>query len=266
MTSVTVNVTANDGSTGSAVIPLVKPLPPMLVGANAADFTAAQVTLGHLNARRVFYKAGLPAGYNVAGIPADSVGFISYKQDTANTTPFVRSCPPGTRIIYHHEPENEYNGNGAAFVAEFNTQYEKCKAANPLIKFGMVGMAYQYYGGRFGVNGSFIPDKADFYGVDVYTPKPDGNGLTTNPGWVGWLTHVRNRGIPLSVTEYGVGVHAVNGTDTWSTERTMTFINDLPYLKTIGVDSVLYWYNTGAAGDWRFTDKPSVLAWQAFSR
>lgn len=239
---------------------------PFLVGADTngpRNHQAVENIIGPLAANRVFYPAGLPSSYGTAGIPLGVRGFISYKAGSANTVPFVSSCPPGTRIIYHHEPENDYGADGTKFVQEWQTQKAIVKKANPSVLFGMVGMAYQY-DGRNG-NGTYIPNGADFYGVDVYTPKPTGAGLAIHTGFQKWRNLVKDSGVPLSVTEYGVGVHPP-GTDNWSTQRALSFHTDNVYLRALGgFDSILYWYNSGNAGNWTFKDPASITAWKAFA-
>jgi hypothetical protein len=243
--------------------------PSLLTGADTVtgQFAAANAAIGPLHAVRLFYSGALPDNYSKVGVPAGVTAFISYKTPSTNTVPFAKSCPPGTRIIFHHEPENEYNGNGAAFVAQYDQEYTTLKTANPALIVGMAAMSYQYSGGRYGQSGSFLPaaDHVDFYAVDTYEAKPDGKGLATDAPFMGWYNLVKDRGKPLVFAEYGVGVNPVGYTaDNWSAQRAATFKADKLWIAAHpAFDTVLYWYNTGARGDWRFTDAASVSAWKA---
>ncbi len=239
----------------------------LLTGADTVTgrWTVADARLGPLHAVRLFYKGALPASYARVHVPAGVKAFISYKSPSTNTVPFAKSCPPGTRIIFHHEPENDYNGNGAAFVAQYDTQYRTLKAANPALIVGMAAMSYQYEGGRHGQSGAFLPtaSHADFYAVDNYEAKPSGKGLATDTAFQHWYALVKNRGRPLVFAEYGVGVNPVGAPDKWSSRRAATMRADRGWIEAHpGFNAVLYWYNTGARGDWRFSDGPSIAAWK----
>ncbi len=242
--------------------------PTLLTGADTVtgQFGAADSLIGPLHAVRLFYSGALPDNYSKVGVPPGTTAFISYKTPSASTVPFAKSCPPGTRIIFHHEPENEYNGNGAAFVAQYDQEYETLKAANPALIVGMAAMSYQYAGGRYGQTGSFLPpaDHVDFYAVDNYESKPTGKGLATDAPFMGWYNLVKDRGKPLAFAEYGVGVNPVGATDQWSAQRAATMTADKAWIAAHPAFTVLlYWYNTGAQGDWRFTDDASITAWKA---
>jgi hypothetical protein len=101
--------------------------------------------------------------------------------------------------------------------------------------------------------------------VDTYEAKPTGKGLATDAPFMGWYNLVKDRGKPLVFAEYGVGVNPVGYTaDNWSAQRAATFKADKLWIAAHpAFDTVLYWYNTGARGDWRFTDAASVTAWRA---
>ncbi len=242
----------------------------LLTGADTVtgQFATANATIGPLHAVRLFYSGALPASYAKVGVPAGVKAFISYKTPSANTVPFAKSCPPGTRIIFHHEPENEYNGNGAAFVAQYDQQYAVLKAANPALIVGMAAMSYQYTTGRFGHSGSYLPaaSHVDFYAVDTYEAKPTGQGLATDAPFMGWYNLVKSRGKPLVFAEYGVGVNPPGATDKYSAQRATTFKADKTWIAAHpAFTTVLYWYNTGARGDWRFHDAGSIAAWRAIA-
>jgi hypothetical protein len=241
--------------------------PMLLTGADTVtgQFSTANSLIGPLHAVRLFYSGALPDDYAKVGVPAGVVAFISYKTPSTNTVPFAKSCPPGTRVIFHHEPENEYGGNGAAFVAQYNQEYTTLKTANPDLLVGMAAMSYQYAGGRYGQSGTFLPpaDHVDFYAVDNYESKPTGAGLATDAPFMGWYNLVKGRGKPLVFAEYGVGVNPVGSADQWSAKRAATMIADRTWLiNHPGFTGLLYWYNTGARGDWRFHDAASITAWK----
>ncbi len=239
----------------------------LLTGANTVPghFADANAKIGPLHAVRVFRKSALPASYATLHVPAGVKAFISYKTPGGNDRAFAKSCPPGTRVIFHHEPENDYNGNGATFVAQYDKAYQTLKAANPALMVGMAAMSYQYAGGRHGQSGAFLPPAShvDFYAVDNYEAKPSGDGLATDVEFQGWYNLVKNRGKPLAFAEYGVGVNPIGAPDKWSARRAATMKADRTWLAVHpAFTAVLYWYNTGAQGDWRFSDSASIAAWK----
>jgi hypothetical protein len=81
---------------------------------------------------------------------------------------------------------------------------------------------------------------------------------------MGWYNLVKDRGKPLVFAEYGVGVNPVGYTaDNWSAQRAATMIADKTWIAAHpAFTTLLYWYNTGARGDWRFTDAASIAAWK----
>jgi hypothetical protein len=241
----------------------------LLTGADTApgQFPAANGRIGPLHAVRLFYSGALPSRYSKLHVPRGVVAFISYKTPSRRTVGFAKSCPSGTRIIFHHEPENDYGGNGAAFVAQYDRQYRVLKAANRRLRVGMAAMSYQYAGGRHGQSGRFLPParRVDFYAVDNYEAKPSGKGLAADTPFQHWYRLVRHRGKPLVFAEYGVGVSPVHArADRWSHRRAATLWADRRWLNAHpAFTTVLYWYNTGARGDWRFRDSRSIAAWRA---
>lgn len=260
-------------SASVGVTPTPPPPPPstMIVGAAPGTMGTLSTTesfTGNLEALRIFYSGGLPASYSALGMPAGKLAYVSYKSASANTVGFAKSCPAGTRIIYHHEPENDYSGNGAAFVAEFVAQYAIIKAANPNVIAPMACMTYQYTGGRFGQSGSYLPPAThcDEYLCDDYLPKITLGGLGSKPDFQGWYNLVKGRGKPLGFAEYGRGVNPVGTADQWTTLRPQVMATDRAWIKAHpGFNALLYWYFTGAAGDWRFHDAGSKAALQAFN-
>jgi hypothetical protein len=235
-------------------------------GANvgSGSWESAELALGPLSNIRLFYSGQLPQSYADVHVPPGVVAWISYKQHSSHDAAFAKSCPPKTRLIYHHEPENDYGPNGAQFVKEFVAEYDEMKAANPSIGFGMAAMSYQYAGGRDGQSGTYLPpaNKTDFYAVDNYEPKPNGKGLAADTEFLNWYNLVKDRGKPISFAEYGVGVNPIGyTTDQWSSLRAQTFRADEAWMSTHRIASLLYWYNTGSQGDWKFHDTASEAAW-----
>ena len=241
----------------------------LLTGADTATgrFGAANSRIGPLHAVRLFFPGALPSSYSKLHVPRGVVAFISYKTPSKRTVGFAKSCPPRTRIIFHHEPENEYHGHGALFVAQYDKQYVTLKSANRKLVVGMAAMSYQYAGGRHGQSGSFLPraNRVDFYAVDNYEAKPTGRGLATDTPFQHWYRLVRHRGKPLVFAEYGVGVNRVGArADRWSHQRVATLRADKKWLTAHpAFTALLYWYNTGSRGDWRFRDAASIAAWKA---
>lgn len=242
----------------------------MLVGIHADNWAGDNGTMGPLRAERVFYPGALPqsfAGSKAAKYPANVVVYVSYKK-RGNAAKFARSIPSGRRIrlIYHHEPENDYGGNGAAFVKEFKAEYRAVKKANPKVQMGMAAMTYQYAHGRAGQSGSFLPpaSSVDFYAADNYEAKILPKGLAGDPEFQGWYKLVKNRGKELELTEYGVGATDLKAS---GTQRAAVIRRDDAWLTGNGrFGSWLYWYKNGTNHDWRFTDSASVKAWRAVAR
>lgn len=236
-------------------------------GANVgslANWSKDNTEIGPLHAVRVFYSGQLPNTYADMHIPDGVAAWVSYKQHSSHDAAFAKSCPPWTRVIYHHEPENDYGPNGAQFVKEYVAEYDEFKAANPIIRFGMAAMTYQYAGGRNGQSGTYLPpaNKVDFYAADNYEAKPTGKGLATDTEFQNWYNLVKDRGKPVSFAEYGVGVNPIGYTvDKWSALRAQTFKADTVWMQNHSIASLLYWYNTGSQGDWKFHDAASLGAW-----
>lgn len=240
------------------------------VGGAMSSWAPTNAKLGPLKGIRWFYSGGLPANYSAVGVPAGVVLFVSYKTPSANTVSFAKSCPAGTRIIYHHEPENDYGGNGAQFVKEYIAEYKVVKAANPNVVMGMVGMDYQYaFGEKWGANGSYLPPAqyCDYYGIDTYQAKPTVKGLAAKPDFLAWWNFVKARGKPLGIIEYGVGVTKGGVVDpTYSARRVVEFEADAVWIAKQGnFNAWLLWYFTGAQGDWKFNDAASIAAWKTIA-
>lgn len=239
------------------------------VGAHTNNWTTDNAAIGPLKAQRLFRSGALPtqfAGSLADGYPDDVTVYLSYKTAGA-TASFVASIPGNKRIrlIYHHEPENEYGGNGAAFVAEFVAEYGIVKATNPGIDMGMAAMTYQYKAGRHGAGGTFLPPpgSVDFYAADNYESVPQ--RLSSSVEFLGWYNLVKDRNKELVLTEYGVGDVAVAP---YSTERVLTMQADNAWLSANGrFSDWLYWYSSGANGtNWKFTDQPSKNMWSILCR
>jgi hypothetical protein len=102
--------------------------------------------------------------------------------------------------------------------------------------------------------------------VDTDEAKPTGKGLATDAPFMGWYNLVKGRGKPLVFAEYGVGVNPPGASDKYSAQRATTFKADKTWIAAHpAFNTVLYWYNTGARGDWRFHDAGSIAAWRAIA-
>lgn len=234
-----------------------------IIGAHAIDWPAANQRIGPLQDQRLFHQTSLPAsfiGSDGDKLPAGVTAVISYKTQNTNVASFIRSIPANRPVImiYHHEPENEYGGNGAQFVSEFVGQSKLIRAnAKSNVRVAMAAETYDYTNGRPGVNCSFIPPASslDFYLADHYRHNPNGTSLASDPKWVGWQKCVNGKGRYEGLAEYGLG----NGTP--PAMRAKTMAADDAYLKANHPHFYLwsYWY---VGGD-LFTDQATINEWKS---
>ena len=256
----------------------------MLVGARAkesssgatadllAGFVHAEADLGPLQVTRAF-EGRLPARHTPV-TPDGVVEIVSYKSSTAaDMASFVASMRPGTLLAFHHEPEGpgEYD-NGAQFVAAFDVEAAKAKAAG--IGLGMISGGYQWRKGKRGADGSFLPDSAAWLGFDTYRDGSNEVGygeivpLTDVDEFQAWYAAVKDRGLPLAVTEYGRGTVGNGEVASTPDKRAAAITADAPYLAELGFFAWVVWYsNFGPDGrSWRFTDPASLAAMRAVPR
>jgi hypothetical protein len=277
-------------------LPVERPPAPMLIGAAALqtvpEWHSANSEIGPLQTQRIFYKGAPPtsyAGSYCSELRAGITCIVSYKTQTTNVASYVKSIPPGRKVIFifHHEPENDtFSGpgtNGQNFVSDFEAQSSLIRssargAAN--IKVAMAAEAFQYQPGTRWDNGGqcgYIPPVryVDYYLADIYEPDPSGRDLphsVVRTQWDTWLGCVKaaNQGAAhpaaLGIAEYGLGTLAGN------TVREETMAADNTYLKRILPIFGLweYWWEdnsidggcTASNCDWQFTDPATVREWQ----
>ncbi|MGH3502385.1 MAG: hypothetical protein ACRDQA_16075 [Nocardioidaceae bacterium] len=267
-----------------AIKPPAEAPPTLVVGATphryqedkAVSLQWANDLIGPLGAVRAFER-DLPATWEPINpdLP-DIQEIISYKSATdANIESFVASMRPGDLLCYFHEPENDFGGVGADFVAAWTAQQGRVAAAGG--DLGMIAMSYQYAGGRNGQDGSFLPpaDLCAWYGVDDYAGgAPEGDyghivPLSEDTGqFNGWYQLVKNLGRPLLFTEYGRGVR---DRDPIATQQRLDVLpQDHQWLTEQGFTHWLYWYEDGQGGTpgsgglWVFNDQESIDMWASF--
>lgn len=241
-----------------------------IIGARAKDFDEALAKLGPLENQRLFWKASLPANFTKTpghDLPKGVTAVVSYKEPTTNVKSFLQSIPADRPVImiYHHEPEEEYGGNGKKFVAEFVAQSKLIRSvAGANVKVAMAAMTYQYDKNRNGVGCDYIPppESVDYYLADNYVDTPDGDGLAKDPEWLGWLGCVEGKGKPLGLAEYGLGTGAGNAV------RAQTMRRDDAYIKANFPDFVIWsywWVDMGGKQNYKFTDAAGIAAWKSIS-
>lgn len=242
----------------------------LVIGLHSDDFAAADDTVGPVRAERVFFPGELPdtfSGSRADRYPDNVVVYVSYKKP-GNAASFVRSIPDDKkiRLIYHHEPENDYGSDGSDFVREFQNEYHTVKNANPAIDMGMAAMTYQYDDHRNGQSGSYLPpaDSVDFYAADNYQEEIIPEGLAGDPQFQGWYKLVKDRGKELVLTEYGVGATDMHAS---GSDRAAVIDRDDRWLTDNGRFSTwIYWDKQGTNHDWTLTDPTSQRAWRSVAK
>lgn len=255
--------------------PELAPASTLLIGARAKEatgtlaqaFNGADATLGPLKVTRCF-EGALPSAH-VPITPDGVQEIVSYKSSTAaNAASFVASMRPGSLLAFHHEPEADYP-SGADFVKAFTAEAEKVHAAGGTL--GHIAGGYQWRKGKAGADGSFLPpvDVCDWYGFDTYRLGTDNTFNAILPleqvdEFQRWLGFVKDRGLPLRVTEYGRGiVSASPGADA---KRAAAIAADGPYLAGLGFEAfILWWTNESPGEDWKFTDQGSIDAFRSLT-
>ncbi len=243
----------------------------LLVGARAADvsFSAMDATIGPVRVTRTFYTGTLPATFSRGTVTAGVKIIVSYKTPSANTASYVKSIPAGAdvELCFHHEPEGDY-AHGADFVKAFDIEADVVHKANPAMHFDYIALGYAYQGGptsSAGMDGSYVPDKSDFNYVDSYQRSAI-QPAQTDPKVQNFIKALHAKGKKFNgFTEYGRGVVAPGASFNQSiaTARAKIIAVDATYIKTLpDVNVWAYWYTTGSAGQWRFTDSASIDAWK----
>lgn len=252
--------------------------PTLLVGARAKDSTSgatvdlraafdrAATDLGPLQVTRVFTGA-LPAKH-VPITPDGVVEIVSYKSATdAAMGSFVASMRPGTLLAFHHEPEGPTDyPDGGAFLTAFAAEHARAHKAGTTL--GMISGGYQWRAGGRGADGSFLPPNADWYGIDTYRDGSHETGygeivpLAQVDEFQRWYAAVKDRGVPLLVTEYGRGTVGNGEVPSTPAKRAAAIAVDGPYLALLGFTAWCLWYSDyGPDGrSWRFTDADSLAA------
>jgi hypothetical protein len=245
----------------------------IIVGAHAANFTAADTTIGPLQDQRIFYPTTLPASFiGSAGdrLPAGVTAVISYKTASINVVSFVRSIPADRPVImiFHAEPEHSYGARGATFVAQFESQSNLIRSVHRAnVRIAMAAEAYEYVDGRDGVSGSYLPPAGyvDTYLLDYYEPVPTAKGIAKNRKFQAWYRLVKNRGKPLGFAEYGL---SSNGTAAGNARRVATLKADNAWISAHGPFAIWsYWWQdpatTTGKDNWQFTDPGAIAEWHA---
>lgn len=242
-------------------IPVRSPLVGYFV--NDVPWAQAEADLGRGAVTRVFYGGlGTPARFTRNGIP-DGVLLIVSVKSTTNLESYVRSIPDNqsVQVAFHHEPEGDYSGDGARFVAEWQAARDIVKRANPAVPFVFIGGAYQYRSRkRAGWSGTFIPQDADRYYLDTYQP------LAVEPaaqdaGVMRFLERLDGRPFH-GFTEYGRGTA---GGPVTPADRVAVFRADRDWLTGLpDVRVWSYWHTTDlkSGTQWRLLDPESQAAWR----
>jgi hypothetical protein len=252
----------------------------LLIGANATDklegFLAASALIGPLHAWRVFDGAKMPSSWAEhpgSLTPRGVVSYPSIKPDAiaddaerlAALRGFAVGIPAGTRVIVHHEPENDMSG--AEFTALFTEAYRALKGVNPSIEVGIANLGFQWQEGMASTadpsQWSPAAEVADFIGVDDYALKPHkvyDTLLADKPDFQRWYAWASTFGKPLEVLEFG---RMADPNDT--SVRPRVLLDSETWLRQHHFRGFLYWQNTGAAGDWRLDDPGSIEAWRSIA-
>lgn len=251
------------------------PATTLVVGARAKDTTNAvmQATIGPVKAERWFSGgsgATLPGTFTrkyAGDVIADDVDvWASFNTATeANLRSYVASADPGTKMVLHHEPEGDFP-NGKAYVDWFKSQAAIIHDASDLPTVHAAA-AYGYRNNGEGVDGSYIPPASacDIYTIDTYRrTAAEMVPLEQDDRFQTWLALLPS-GVPIGLTEYGRGLIG-EGAAT-DAKRAELIATDGEYLRSGRTDHPvvvwMYWWTSGSAGNWRFTDQASIDAWKA---
>lgn len=249
----------------------------LVMGARAKDtsFGVMDSTIGPVDASRWFSggsNATLPSTftrkYAGTAIPASADVWASFNTATdANLRSYVTSADPGTKMVLHHEPEGDFS-SGAAYVSWFDRERAVIKAANPNMPVVHAAAAYGYRANGEGADCSYVPKDADIYTIDTYRrTAADMVPLAQDDRFQRWLSCVP-AGKPIGITEYGRGVAPF--TSQMNALRAANIAKDATYLRSnpAGHKAVvwMYWWTSGGAGNWRFTDQASINAWSAAAK
>jgi hypothetical protein len=250
--------------------PVPPPVATLIVGARAkdTDFPTMDSTIGPVKASRWFSGgsgATLPATFTrayagTAIAPTANVWASFNTASEANLRSYVASADPGTKMVLHHEPEGDFP-SGADYVKWFDAQAAIIHDASDL-PCVHAAAAYEYRSGGVGVDGSWVPDSADIYTIDTYRRTlADMVPLEQDDRFQRWLALVQPKGKPIGITEYGRGLIG-QGAAT-DAKRAELIAIDGDYLRSLGAVVWMYWWTSGSAGNWRFTDQASIDAWRS---
>lgn len=242
----------------------------LVVGARAKDtsFVTMDQAIGPVAATRWFSPGTgvLPAKfirqYAGSSIATGVDVWASYNSASeANLRSYVASADPGTKMVLHHEPEGDFS-SGKAYTAWFTSQAKIIHAVNPSMPVVHAAAAYGYRVNGEGYDCSYVPKDADIYTIDTYRRKlPDMVPLSKDDRFQRWLSCLP-ADKPMGITEYGRGL--VTTDKATNAKRAELIKEDAAYLRSLGRAVVwMYWWTSGGAGNWRFTDQASIDAWGA---
>lgn len=274
--------------------------PRMAIGWSAVDVARATQFAGKPAATRGPFYTALPASYDGTAprmVPGAKLRFVSFTVANANLESYCKSVPDTDTVClaYVHEVENgksgtyngtarNYTGNGAAYVADYTKIYDRVKAANRKVQVGMVSASWAYRPSQTDSSilaGAFLPPagKVDFYAVDTYQEGTlNLQPLESHTKFQNWYKLVKDRGVSLGITEYGLQLLKPVSQDPFvtaesapgeSAARAKVIPLDQAWLQRAGFKFWLYWYYShSTSGDptaltREFTDAGSVDAWGA---
>lgn len=251
--------------------PADPPKTTLVVGARAkdTDYPTMASTIGPIGASRWFSPGSgvLPATFTrrYAGTeiaPGVDVWASFNSASEADLRSYVASADDGTKMVLHHEPEGDFS-SGAEYVAWFVQQAQIIHGQRPTMPTVHAAAMYEYRANGVGVDGSYVPppEHCDIYTIDSYRRHlPDMVPLEQDDRVQRWLALVPDDK-PIGITEYGRGLIG-DGPET-DAKRAELIATDAAYLRSLGrVVTWQYWWTSGAAGNWRFTDQASVDAWR----
>jgi len=261
----------------------------MFLGFNTATFTASALKLGYPSAVRIFATtANFDGSVNVADRIADVRAQIEF-YNAKGVSVFFSEKPKPADVIsgvldpyfialgfmfkalgdeygiqnYYtdwHEPENDikttaHPNNPIDSPGQFAEMLDHVHhvvhqvATDEYVEIGPVYMAFQWEDATKGeykvlTPADWFPVKRDFVGADVYSDLYQ-KLKTKLSQHTGWLKILANSGdSAMFIVERGIKDHAQQAT---------SLVADFGYLASLDnfVIGMLYWENTGDAGDWK---------------
>jgi hypothetical protein len=109
-------------------------------------------------------------------------------------------------LVYWHEPEGTLTAGD--WTSGFNYFYNKIKQLAPKTRVGTAHMGYQWRTGSTttATPTDWLPDRADFYGIDAYSGRSfPMDSLPNHPGYARWIKVIPGDGVVV-ITERGFDV------------------------------------------------------------